>query len=294
MSPADPIGSITGGKKISDETRAELERQFHLDKTPAEQYVIWLNDLLHGNMGRSFHSREPVAQLLKARLPLTLQLVFMSAVLSILISIPLGIIAAVKKHSVIDRGISAFMLVCISSPSFLTGLVFMLFFALTLRLFPAFGGGPNFWANFYYLFLPALALSLPIAALLGRITRSRMIDELAAPYTEALSARGIPGGIILRRHCLPNTLVPVVTVGAIQLGGLVINAVLVENVFALGGVGALLIDGIKQSDYPVTQSIMLLYISIYLLLNLVVDCIYTFIDPRIRAAQIGMNIRGAK
>jgi peptide/nickel transport system permease protein len=287
VTPTDPISTITSGKRISDETRVALEREFYLDRPLFEQYFIWIGGFVRGDFGKSFHSREPVAGLLAARLPTTLQLVFMSAIFAVFLAIPLGILSAVKKNGPVDKGISMFLLLCTSSPSFLTGLVFMLVFALTLGLFPAFGAGRGVFENFYYLFLPALALSLPMAALLGRMTRSRMIEELDAPYTQALVAKGARRPVIIRRHCLPNTLVPVITIGAIQLGGLVINAVLVENVFALGGVGALLVDGIKQSDYPMTQSIMLLYIGIYLILNLIVDCVYTVIDPRIKAEKLG-------
>jgi peptide/nickel transport system permease protein len=176
------------------------------------------------------------------------------------------------------------MVLGVSSPSFLNAIVLMLVFAMKLRWFPSFGAGNSFAENLYYLFLPALALSFTMVALLGRICRSRMIEELASPYALALRAKGTPPPVIILKHCLKNTLVPVVTVAGIWTGSMVVNAVLVENVFALGGVGRLLIDSIKASDYPVVQSLIMLLVIIFLSITLLVDLFYALIDPRIRQA----------
>jgi peptide/nickel transport system permease protein len=163
----------------------------------------------------------------------------------------------------------------------------MLIFSLRLKIFPAFGTGRNIIENFYYLALPAFALSLNMVALMGRITRDRMIGELKANYSLALTAKGTPPGRIVISHCLKNTLIPVITVAGIQIGSMVVGAVLVENVFALGGIGALLIEGIQSSDYPVVQNIMMFLVTMFLLLNLIIDIVYAVIDPRIRAAAQG-------
>ena len=284
LTPSDPIGSITSGRRISDETRASLRAQYNLDKSLPRQYVIWIGNALRGNLGDSFRHRQPVGALLAARLPTTIQLVLMSAVFAVLLAIPAGIVSAIKKDTVIDRIVSAFMVLCVSSPVFLNAIIFMLIFALRLRWFPAFGAGRGFTENLYYLFLPALALSLNMVALIGRIVRDRMIGEFKSNYALALNAKGTPFRRIVMTHCLKNTLIPVITVGGVQIGAMVIGAVLVENVFALGGIGALLIEGIQASDYPVVQSIILFLVALFLLLNLLVDLIYFIIDPRIRAA----------
>jgi peptide/nickel transport system permease protein len=285
--PSDPIGSITSGRRISDETRASLTAQYHLDKSLPQQYVIWITNALRGNLGDSFRLRQPVASLMAARLPTTIQLVMMSALFAVLLAIPAGIASAVWRNTVVDRVISAFLVFCVSSPAFLNAILLMLLFVYKLKWFPAFGAGQNFTENLYYLCLPAFALSLNMVALIGRIVRDRMIGEFKAPYALALTAKGTPFRRIVMTHCLKNTLIPVITVGGVQLGAMVVGAVLVENVFALGGIGALLIEGIQASDYPVVQSIMLFLVALFLLLNLAVDLIYFIIDPRIRASGAG-------
>ena len=284
LTPSDPIGSITSGRRISDDTRAALTSQYHLDKSLPRQYIIWIGNAVRGNLGDSFRHRQPVGSLLAARLPITIQLVLMSALFAVLLAVPAGIISAVKRHTIIDRVISAFMVFCVSSPVFLNAILLMLIFVLKLKLFPAFGAGNNFIENFYYLCLPAFALSLNMVALIGRIIRDRMIVEFKSNYALALTAKGTPFKQIIMRHCFKNSLIPVITVGGVQIGAMVIGAVLVENVFALGGIGALLIEGIQASDYPVVQSIMLFLVTLFLILNLIVDVVYFIIDPRIRAS----------
>ncbi|MDR2952200.1 MAG: ABC transporter permease [Treponema sp.] len=286
LTPSDPIGSITSGRRISDETRASLTAQYHLDKSLPRQYLIWIIGAIKGDLGDSFRHKQPVAALLAARLPVTLQLVVMSAVFAVLIAIPAGVACAVKRNTVLDRVISSFMIFCVSSPVFLNAILLMLIFVLKLRWFPAFGAGRNIAENLYYLCLPAFALSLNMVALIGRIVRDRMIGELKSPYALALVAKGTPQNKIVLKHCLKNTLVPVITVAGVQIGAMVIGAVLVENVFALGGIGALLIEGIQASDYPVVQSVMLFLVALFLVLNLVVDMVYFVIDPRIRAGGV--------
>ena len=283
LTPADPIGSITSGRRISDETRASLTARYHLDKSLPHQYIIWIGGVVRGDLGDSFRHRQPVASLLAARLPTTIQLVLMSAIFAVLLAIPAGIASAVKRDTIIDRIISIFMIFCVSSPVFLNAILLMLIFVFKLRWFPAFGTGRSFTENFYYLCLPAFALSLNMVALMGRIVRDRMIGEFNSNYALALTAKGTPPRRITMVHCLKNTLIPVITVAGVQIGSMVIGAVLVENIFALGGIGALLIEGIQSSDYPVVQSIMLFLVALFLVLNLIVDIIYFFIDPRIRS-----------
>jgi len=284
LTPSDPIGSITSGRRISDETRASLTVQYHLDVSLPRQYLIWISNAVRGNLGDSFRHRQPVSALLAARLPTTIQLVLMSALFAILLAVPAGIASAVNRHTAIDRVISAFMVFCVSSPVFLNAILLMLIFVFKLRWFPAFGAGSGFTENFYYLCLPAFALSLNMVALTGRIIRDRMIGEFKSNYALALSAKGTPFRRIVMTHCFKNTLIPVITVGGVQIGSMVIGAVLVENVFALGGIGALLIEGIQASDYPVVQSIMLFLVALFLVLNMIVDVIYFIIDPRIRTS----------
>ncbi|MDR1326042.1 MAG: ABC transporter permease [Treponema sp.] len=287
LTPSDPIAALTSGRRISDDTRAALIAQYHLDKPLPQQYLLWLGGLFQGSLGDSIRHRQPVASLLAARLPTTVQLVVMSAVFAVLLAIPIGIISAIWKNSWLDRVLSGFMVLCVSSPVFLNAIVLILIFALQLHWFPSFGAGHNVVENLYYLALPAFALSLNMVALVGRITRAHMISELSSGYSLALIAKGTPFTRIVVAHCLKNTLIPVITVAGVQIGTMVVGAVLVENVFALGGIGALLIEAIKASDYPLAQSIMLLLVALFLALNLLVDVVYALIDPRIRASVGG-------
>jgi peptide/nickel transport system permease protein len=246
------------------------------------QYLRWIAGFFRGDLGMSFGHRQPVARLLADRLPVTVQLTLMSAVFAALLAIPMGMISAVRKDTLTDRFLSGLAVVCLSSPAFLTAIVLMFVFSLKLKWFPAFGAGRNFVENFYYLCLPAFALSLNMIALIARITRSHMIAELKSNYAMTEIAKGTPYWRVALRHCLANSLIPVITVASIQTGTMIVGAVLVENVFALGGIGALLIEGIKGADYPVVQSIILLLVSMFLFINLGVDILYALIDPRIR------------
>ncbi len=282
IAPSDPIASMTKGKKISDETRQALTQQYHLDKSLPEQYVIWITGVVHGDFGDSFDFKRPVSSLIAERLPTTLQIVLMSAILALLIAIPIGILCAVKMNTWLDRLLSILTLIFVASPVFLTAIILMIVFALKLKIFPTFGAGKTFVENLYYLFLPSLALSMNMVALIARITRSNMIEQLNSNYATTAVAKGIPYRTIVLKHCLKNAVIPVITVSSIQVGSMIIGAVLVENVFALGGIGDILISSIKSSDYPVVQSITLLMVALFVIINLIVDIVYALIDPRIR------------
>lgn len=282
VTPTDPVASMLKGKKISAETRASIEAQYYLDRPLSEQYLIWIRNIFRGDFGSSFHYKQPVITLLGERLPTTLQLVLMASVLALLIALPAGILSAVWMNSAADRALQLFTLLCVSMPVFLMSIILMLIFAYRLGWFPVFGVGRNFWENIYYLALPAIALALNMVALIARITRSNMIEQLNSPYTQTAIAKGTPMRKIVMRHCFKNAVIPVITVTSIQFGSMIVGAVLVENVFALGGVGGLLIESIKSSDYPVTQSITLMMVVVFLVINLLVDIVYAAIDPRIR------------
>ena len=282
ITPSDPVASMTKGKRISEETRQSLEEKYHLDKSLPEQYIFWITNALRGDLGDSFEYKQSVNSLIAGRLPTTLQLVIMSAILALLIAVPVGIISAVKMNQATDRILSVLTLIFVASPVFLTAILLMLVFALNLHLFPTFGSGKSIVENIYYLFLPALALGLNMVALISRITRSNMIEQLNSNYTTTAIAKGIPYHRVVLKHCLKNAIIPVVTVASIQIGSMIVGAVLVENVFALGGVGDILIGAIKSSDYPVVQGITLMMVALFLVINLLVDIVYALIDPRIR------------
>jgi peptide/nickel transport system permease protein len=283
LTAADPIISLVGTKKLSEASREALIREFHLDKSLPEQYLIWIGGMVRGQFPMSFKYRQPVNEMLANRLPTTLQLVAMSFTISVILSICVGVLCAVKKNTIVDKLLSGLMVLCASSPSFLLAIVLMLIFSLKLNLFPTFGSGHGFVENLYYLALPSISLGVGMFALMGRITRSHMIGQLQADYARTERAKGTPFRKIVFNHCLKSALSPVITIGGMQLAGMVVGAMMVESVFALGGVGGLLVDAIKTADYPVVQTIVILMIALFHLMNLFVDMIYTVLDPRIRA-----------
>ncbi|MDR0647805.1 MAG: ABC transporter permease [Synergistaceae bacterium] len=257
LTGADPITSLQGTQRLSDESRAALTREFHLDKSLPEQYFIWVGGMFRGKFPVSFKYRQPVDRLIASRLSATLQLVGMSFVFAFFFAITLGLTCAAYRNGAVDRVLSAVLVLFASTPPFLLAVVLILIFSLRLGWFPSFGAGHSFRENLCCLLLPSLSLGAAMMSLMGRVTRSRMIEELDADYVRTEIAKGTPRHVIMFRHCLEGALIPVVTIGGLQLGGAVVGAVLIENVFALGGVGDLLVTGIKSADYPV-QSIVIL------------------------------------
>jgi peptide/nickel transport system permease protein len=285
--PSDPIASLTKGKSVSRETRAALLEEFHLDKPLIQQYLIWMGGVFRGDFSSSYQHRRPVLELFAERFPTTLRLTLMSSLLAVFFSITIGVTCAILKNSFFDRLLSTFLIFCASAPPFLAAIVFMYLFSFKLRLFPSFGAGQDFWGNLHHLLLPSIVLSLSMITMVGRITRNRVISELESNYVVAEKAKGTPFYRIVFHHCLKNALIPVITIGGMQLGGMIVDAMLVENVFALGGIGILLVEGINTADYPVIQSLILLLVAFFMTVNLITDIIYAAIDPRIRAAWRG-------
>jgi peptide/nickel transport system permease protein len=207
----------------------------------------------------------------------------MSSIFAVGVSVGVGILCAIKRYTAVDRFFSSFLVFCASVPPFLVAIVFLLVFSMKLKWFPSFGVAGNFLQNFRYLTLPSIALGMGTITLMGRMTRDRMIDELQSNYALTEVAKGTPWRRIVLRHCFRNTVIPVLTIGSLELGKNIVDAVLVEKVFALGGIGELLIEGIKGADYPLVQCVVLLMVAIFLFINLSVDIVYALVDPRIRA-----------
>jgi peptide/nickel transport system permease protein len=285
VTPSDPIASITGGRRINEDTRNALISQFGLDKSMPEQYLSWLGGLFKGDLGTSFAQRQPVSALLAQRFPTTVQLILMALLISLVLALPIGILCAVYKDRLLDRLLSGLSVLLVSAPNFLIALILMLLFSLRFPLFPSMGAGQNIIENFYYLFLPSCALALNMVALFARILRQSLCRELDSPHALTERAKGSRRIALVFRSCLRGSLIPLLTVGGIQIGSMIAGAVLVESVFALGGIGSMLISGIKAADYPVVQSLILILVAAFLIINLVVDLLYALIDPRIRQGQ---------
>jgi len=282
ITPTDPIASIARGKQMSEGTILALKAEYNLDKPLLEQYSTWIKGLLRGNLGKSYQYRENVSVLIAGRISTTAQLVLMSSILIIFLGIPLGIFSASAKNTMIDQSLTVTSLLLVSSPSFFTAMLLMLAFTLLIPIFPTFGTGNSFAENFRYLALPAISLATVHLALTLRITRSNMVEQLSSGYIQTAIAKGLPRRQVVYKHALKNATIPILTVCSLQIAGMLGGAVMVETVFALNGIGNLLVTGINKADYPITQSLTLLMVVVYMMCNLIVDILYSVIDPRIR------------
>lgn len=282
MVPGDPAKLMVGGQRISQQNLENIRKAYRLDRPVLEQYGLWLQDLSHGNLGRSYRQRTEVRTLIVDRLPVTTKLAGFSFLISLLIAVPLGIVAAVKRNTWIDVGATVFALVGASSPVFFTAILLILVFSFRLGWLPSIGAGDGGWDTFVHLLLPSLTLGISLAAITTRITRSAMIEALTQDYIETARAKGLSSRSVVMKHALRNALVPIVTVAGLQFGFLIVGAVLVEQVFGLGGLGSLLIQAVQVRDYPVVQGATIFIAAVFIILNLIVDILYGVIDPRVR------------
>ena len=284
MVPGDPAKLMVGGQRISQQNLENIRKAYRLDRPVLEQYGLWLQDLSHGNLGRSYRQRTEVRTLIVDRLPVTTKLAGFSFLISLLIAVPLGIVAAVKRNTWIDVGATVFALVGASSPVFFTAILLILVFSFRLGWLPSIGAGDGGGDTFVHLLLPSLTLGISLAAITTRITRSAMIEALTQDYIETARAKGLSSRSVVMKHALRNALVPIVTVAGLQFGYLIVGAVLVEQVFGLGGLGSLLIQAVQVRDYPVVQGVVLVTATVYVTLNFLADVLYVVINPRLRHA----------
>jgi peptide/nickel transport system permease protein len=280
--PGDPARIMAGGTHISQANLENIRKAYRLDQPLLKQYQLWLGDLLSGNLGRSYRQRTEVTTLIVERLPLSMKLSGLSFALSLLIAVPLGILAAVYRNTWVDVAATLFAVVVASSPVFFTGILLILLFSYRLGWMPALGAGGSGWDELKHLVLPSLTLGLSLAAITTRITRSSMVEALTQDYIETARAKGLPARAVILKHAFRNALVPIVTVSGLLLGFLIVGTVLVEHVFGLGGLGSLLIDAVQVRDYPVVQGATVFIAALFILINLIVDVLYGIIDPRVR------------
>lgn len=281
MSPTDPVTIILGGKQTTPEAIAAIKEKFSLDKPLLAQYLIWIKGVFVGNFGTSYKFQQPVTDMIGSRVPVTLGLVVLSSVIGIVVAIPVGVICAVKKNTILDRVLSVISIILVSCPVFLVGIL-MIMVMSHIHGANFTGSYNNFGEYIQRIIVPSIALSFGMIALTSRVTRSSMIKELKSNYVMMSVSKGLKPGRITFVHALKNALIPVITVTSIQVGAMIVGSVLVENVFALPGLGSLLITGINTSDYPIVQSVTLLLVAAFLLINFLVDIIYALIDPRIK------------
>lgn len=286
LAPGSPEQALLGPNSTSPERIAALREEYGLDDPFLVQYGNWLIKAVQFDFGRSFTSSQPVSTAIADRVGLTLLLGLIAFVLTMVVGITLGIIAAVKRQKAADRTIIAGSIVGVSSPSFATGILLIYVFAVLLGLFPALGGGDDLPDMLWHLTLPAITLALAGTALVVRYTRVAMIDALKQDYVQFARAGGLPMRRILLAYGLRNALIPVITSANVILAFVLANAVIVEVTFNLPGIGALLIDAVSNKDVPLVQGVMLCIAATIFTINLLTDIAYAAIDPRVRLGAV--------
>ena len=282
--PGDPIAAMLA--EVDPSAADELRAKLGLDQPVYIQYLYWFGNIAQGDLGNSIYgSRVSVSRIIKEAIPRTLSLSMLAFVVSFTLAIAAGMISAVKKYTVYDHTLTFAAFLGVSMPDFWLGILLIIIFAVNLKWLPAIGYEPlsaGLWPWLSHLILPALAAGLPFSAVITRIIRSSMLEVLQADYIKVARAKGLGERLVILRHAFRNALIPVVTVMGIAMALLFSGAVIVENVFAIKGLGRVLVQAILNRDYPVVQGSILIVSVILVFTNLAVDILYTVIDPRIR------------
>jgi peptide/nickel transport system permease protein len=287
--PGDVARLILGGPN-SDATYTEEQVQqvrdnLGLDDPLPVQYVNWLGDLAFHKGGNSLFTNEPVYDELARRLPLTLELTITAVILAHLIAIPAGVISALKRNSFLDHGVRIFAITGLAIPNFWLGIVIILLLVREFGYSIPLGYVDPFedpWKNFQQIIFPTIVLGTALSASVARMTRATMLETLREDYVRTARAKGLHGSTVIMRHVLRNSILPVMTLSALQMGALISGTVITERVFSLPGLGRFIVDAIFQRDYIVVQTIVLFFGIVYMLINLVTDLTYAIVDPRIR------------
>ena len=277
VAEGDPVYSVAGAD-ATEEQLAALREEMGLNGSLVERYFRYIGNLLKGDLGTSYVSKQDVMKIYLQRLPNTLKLASMTMIFATLIALPLGIIAAVNQNSWIDTVSMVLALIGLSMPNFWLGLLLIILFSLKLGWFPS-GGNEGFRS----IILPAFTVGAGLAALLTRTTRSSMLDVIRQDYLRTARAKGVPEKVIIRKHALRNALIPIITIFGVQFSNVLGGSVLAETVFAWPGVGRLVVDAIDQRDIPTVTGALVMTTMLVTIVNLLIDIVYAFVDPRIKA-----------
>jgi len=282
--PGDPA-LVMAGEERDPAVIEQIRKQYRLDQPLPIQYVHWVGNVLTGNLGESMRIKQPVAELIAAKLPVTVQLATMAMLFALAIGIPAGILSAVKKGSAWDVGANVFALWGLSTPNFWLGIMLIFLFSVKLGWLPASGFVSPFedWRqSLAATVMPAFVLGNAIAAVLMRHMRSAMLQAMGSDYVRTARAKGLVEKTVILKHALRNALTPVITLGALEFGTLLSGAVLTEQVFSIPGFGKLIVDAVFNRDYAVVQGVVLVTATVYILLNLLADVLYVLVNPRLR------------
>ena len=275
--PGDPVKMMLAEFVTSPDQIAEMRAQLHLDEPLPQQYGRFVVNALRGDLGTSIRSRRPVATEIAENVASTAQLALASMAIAVAIGVPLGLLAALFRNTWLDVGSMVVALLGVSMPSFWLGLLMIFVFSLHLAWFPATGGG-----DLLHLVLPSLTLGTIASAIIARLTRSSMLEVLGQDYVRTARAKGLAWWGVVVRHALKNALIPIITIFGLQFGNLLAGAVIVETVFSRPGLGRLIVGGILAKDFPLVQGTVLFVAASYVMINVLVDFAYAFVDPRIR------------
>ncbi|HET6307739.1 MAG TPA: ABC transporter permease [Rhodopila sp.] len=287
LMPGDPAVVLAGEERGDPRVLAQIRAELWLDRPLPVQYIHWVGNVVQGNLGYSWRTRQPVAQLIEEKLPVTAQLAVMAFAIAVLIGVPAGVVAAVKRNGPWDYLANAIGLAGLSMPNFWLGIMLILLISVDLGWLPPSGYVPltqDVWQSLATTIMPAFVLGNAIAAIFMRHTRSAMLSVLDQDYIRTARAKGLSRYRVIMRHALRNALIPVVTLGALELGTLLSGAVLTEQVFSIPGFGKMVVDAVFNRDYPVVQGVVLVTAFLFIVLNLLADILYVLINPRLLRA----------
>jgi peptide/nickel transport system permease protein len=281
VAPGSPDAVLFGNQTVEPAVRAAVHAKYHLDDPLFERYARWLGGVLHGDLGISLAYRQPVSERIEAAAPTTLLLVAYAGLLILVSGIGLGIVSALRPGKV-AAAVNLVTTVGVAVPTFVAAAVLTTIFSVDHHWLPVQGQGAGFVDRIRHLTLPAVSLAFVACALLARITRAAMLEELGQEHVETARSRGLPERLVVRRHVLRNALIPISTVAGLQIAGLIGGTLVVEQVFGLNGLGQLLVTSVNQKDLPVVQAVCLVMVAAFLVVNTLVDLLYSVLDPRIR------------
>ena len=280
LAPGSPIAALTGGRTLPPEVMAQIEARYHLNEPFLTRYWLWLTAAVHGDLGESIPLHESVNTLIAQRIGTTLQLVLFASILIVLFGVSLGIIGALGKGAV-DTSVLFASTVSAALPAFAAAVILQFVFGVFLGWFPVLGTGQGFWDTIKHLTLPAIALAATSTALVTRVTRTAVREELDREHVQTAVSRGLPWSDVVRRHVLRNAAIPITTVVGITIASLIALSAVVETAFALNGLGAYLVQAAQNKDFAVVQGISLVLVVAFVITNVVVDIAYALLDPRV-------------